>query len=315
MIVAIQNGLVYALLALGVYITFRILNIPDLTADGSFTFGMAVSAVFTLKEMPELGLLLAVFAGAAAGCVTGLLQTKAGIHPVLAGILTMFGLQSINLFVMGTPSLSLLNNITVFERIGNVFPFMSNNVLRTLVLAVFAVAAIIILQWFFSTQLGLSIRATGSNPDMVRASSINVDLVKIIGFALANALVALSGALLAQYQRNVDISAGIGTVTIGMASLIMGEVLCIVVELLYGKKSVLLGLIAALVGAIGYRTILQIIINYDIFPQYAFKLISAIIIGLALSVPAIIKSIRLLVTKNKAKQKNQEEIINSVRGR
>lgn len=280
--VSVQQGLLYTLLALGVYITFRILNTPDLTADGSYALGLAVSGICSAQGHPLLGLLLAAATGMLAGGVTGFLQTKAGIHPVLAGILTMFGLQSVNLFIMGAPNISLLNSPTVFSLAQGLLPGVPAAVLRMALPAVFAIAAILLLQWFFSTQLGLSIRATGSNEDMVRASSINVDAVKMIGFALANGFVALTGALIAQFQGSADLNAGIGTVTIGLASLIIGEVIC-------GRRSLFIGLVSACVGAVGYRLILGFALQLNI-PAHAFKLLSAVIIGLALSLPAIKKA-------------------------
>lgn len=297
--VAVQTGLAYALLAMGIYITFRILNIPDLTADGSFTLGIAVSTVFTLKGQVAGGLLIAFLAGAVAGLITGFLQTKAGIHPVLAGILTMFGLQSVNLFIMGTPNLSMLNNKTIFEFVQGILPVLSNNIVKYVVLGVFALVSVLLLQWFFSTRLGLSIRATGSNPDMVRASSINVDRVKMIGFAVSNAFVALSGALVAQLQKGGDVNMGIGSITIGMASLIIGEVIC-------GRRGVFVGLISAVVGSVLYRLILQFILDRDI-PSYSQKLISAVIIGVALSIPVFKAKYKLGKVKRQAKRNYSKE--------
>lgn len=276
---SIQQGFLYALLALGVFITFRILKTPDLTADGSYTLGLAVSAVLAMHGYPMLGLLAAVLAGAVAGCVTGLLQTKAGVHPVLAGILTMFALQSVNLFVMGAPNISLLGKSSLFTLAQKAFGFLGAGGVKTLLCLLISVLFVLALHWFFGTQLGLSIRATGSNEEMVRASSINVDAVKIIGFSLANALVALAGALMAQYQGYADINAGVGTVTIGLASVIIGEVVC-------GRHGILVGLISAVVGAVAYRLILAGALLVKL-PTYSFKFISAVIIAIALAVPAI----------------------------
>lgn len=298
-ITALQIGLTDALLAMGVYITFRILNTPDLTADGSYVLGLVVSAVFTKSGHPWLGLLVALLAGALAGGVTGFLQTKAGIHPVLAGILTMFGLQSINLLILGAPNLNLPSGSTIFNIIKSILPQSQamTNVIMITVPAVFVLISVLVLKWFFGTQMGLSIRATGNNPDMVRASSINVDLTKMVGFAVANAFVALSGALVTQAEGSADISRGIGTITIGMAALIIGEVIC-------GRRSVFIGLISAVVGGIVYRLILQVALNFD-FPQYMFKLLSAVIIGLALSIPAFQKNYKLNRIKHNANKANK----------
>ena len=197
MLGSLQLGLIYGLLALGVFISFRILNIPDLTADGSFTLGLAVSAVCSVAGHPLLGLVLAVLAGCLAGAVTGFLQTKVGVHPILSGILTMSGLYSINLFVMNASSnISLITADTLFN--GALFRLLGKDGASTLVPALIVVLAVGLLFWFFKTHLGLCIRATGDNEAMVRASSINVDGIKILALALSNGCVALSGAVLAQ---------------------------------------------------------------------------------------------------------------------
>lgn len=286
---ALQLGLLYALLTLGGYITFRILNTPDLTADGSFTLGMAVAGVFTAAGHPLLGILMALPAGALAGTITGFLQTKAGIHPVLSGILVMFGLQSINLFIMGAPNISLLGRETVFTMVQGALPVLSPIAVKTLLPLAVCIAAVCLLRAFFATQLGLSIRATGDNEDMVRASSINVGVVKTIGFALANALIALAGALLAQYQGSADINAGAGVVTIGLASVIIGE-------LFFGRRGLTLGFISAAVGAAVYRVVLALALQMRV-PAHAFKLLSAVIIGVALGIPAIKRALALQKAK------------------
>lgn len=185
-------GLEYAMLALGVYITFRILNIPDLTVDGSFTFGLAVSAVFAAGGHPFLGLLMALLAGAVAGCVTGLLQTRWGIHPILAGILTMSGLYTINITVMGSPNISLINSNKFFTFLEDA---LTKDGARYLTVGVIVLLCVGLLALFFKTSLGLCIRATGNNEAMVRASSINPNFTKMVALALSNGLVALSGGV------------------------------------------------------------------------------------------------------------------------
>lgn len=205
-------GLEYALLAVGVYITFRILNLPDLTVDGSFTFGMAVSTVLCAAAHPFAGLLAGALAGAAAGVVTGFLQTHCKIHPILAGILTMSGLYTVNITVLGGPNVSLLDAPKFFEVLGGKAPAVG------LVTAVI----VVLVTLFFQTVGGLCIRAAGSNEDMVRASSINTTAVRWAALALANALVALSGAILAQCQGFGDVGAGSGMIVIGLASVIIG---------------------------------------------------------------------------------------------
>ncbi len=289
-----QLGLVYALLGLGVYITFRILNIPDLTADGSFTLGLAVSAAFTVAGHPLWGILAAVLAGGAAGAVTGLLQTKLEIHPILSGILTMSGLYTINLMVLGSRSnLSLIGSETLFtlaEKLG-----LSKDLSKTMVSLLVTGCMVLLLSWFFKTHLGLCIRATGNNSDMVRASSINVEGVKITALAISNGCVALSGAVLAQYQGFADISSGVGMVVVGLASVIIGEVF-------FGRRSVTIGLISAVAGSIVYRFIIALALKTSFFPAFALKLVSAVIVIIALAVPTLGRKRNLHRLKKEARR-------------
>lgn len=285
---SLQLGLLYGLLGLGVYIAFRVLNIPDLTVDGSFILGMAVCATCTVGGHPYLGLLLALPAGALAGCVTGLLQTKVGIHPILSGILTMSGLYSVNLFVMGaTSNLSLLGKDTLFSRALELLPALGKDGSKLLVSLLAAALCAGALIWFFRTQLGLSIRGTGDNEAMVRASSINVDRTKIIALALSNGMVALSGALITQYQGFADINSGPGTVVVGLASVIIGEVLC-------GRRGVTVGLCSAVAGSVLYRLLVALALKSPFFPAYMLKLVSAVIVTLALALPVIKARVLLL---------------------
>ncbi|TWH57199.1 putative ABC transport system permease protein [Desulfitobacterium sp. LBE] len=282
---SVQLGLIYGMLALGIYISFRILNIPDLTADGSFTLGLSVSAVMTLAGHPFLGILLAVAAGAAAGTVTGLLQTKLEIHPILAGIITMSSLYSINLYILGSRSnLSLIGSDSLFSPLA--WLPANKEVLKTLVpfIVCFLCAAALI--WFFKTHLGLCIRATGNNEDMVRASSINVDAMKITAIAISNACIGLSGAVLAQYQGYADISSGIGIMVVGLASAIIGEAI-------FGRRSLTIGLLSAIFGSLIYRFIIAAALKSSIFPAYMLRVVSAVIVVIALSLPVIKKHLEL----------------------
>ena len=277
---SLQLGLLYGIMAIGIYISFRILNIPDLTAEGSFTFGLAVSAIFTVNGHPFLGLIMAIIAGIIAGNVTAFLQTKLFIHPVLAGILTMSGLYSINLWVMGGSSnLSLIGQDTVFKYVQNLSGLDANSV-KTILAIISALICVIILILFFKTQLGMCIRAVGDNEAMVSASSINVDRTKFIGFGISNALIALSGGLIAQYQGYADINSGMGILVVGLASVIIGEVFL-------GKRSVAIGVCSAVLGSVVYRFIIAWATRSNFFPAYMLKLISAIIVALALAIPAI----------------------------
>lgn len=278
---SLQLGLIYGLLAIGVYIAFRILNIPDLTAEGSFTFGLAVSARLTLAGHPYIGILAAILAGAVAGCLTGLFQTKLKIHPVLAGILTMSGLYSVNLLIMGSSSnLSLIGADTVFKILIDTLTGLSKDTVKLLLPLLAVLFVVLILAVFFKTQIGLCIRATGDNEDMVRASSINVDGTKILALAIGNGCIALSGALISQYQGFADINSGVGIIVVGLASVIIGELLC-------RKMSVTAGLAAAVIGSVIYRIIIALALKYSPFPAYALKLVSACIVAVALSLPAI----------------------------
>ena len=284
---SIQLGLIYAVMALGVFIAFRIMNTPDLTADGSFTLGLCVSAMAAAAGHPLLGLLFALICGALAGIVTGLLQTKAGVHPILAGILTMTALYSINVFVMqGSPNKSLIGSTTIFTLLQTALPALSKQSLRMFVTIVFSGGTCLLLHYFFKTSLGLQLRATGSNEKMVRASSINAGLMRVIAIALANAFIALSGALLAQYQGYAEINAGSGIVIMGLASVIIGETLL-------PAKGVSAGLYAAAFGAVIYRLLIALVLYLNFFPAYMLKLMSALIVALALSAPKIKSLLKL----------------------
>lgn len=276
---SLQLGLLYAMLALGIYITFRILNLPDLTVDGSFSLGMACAAVATVSGHPFLALLIAILAGATAGFATGLLHTKLNIHPILAGILVMTGLYTVNLaFMGGKANLSIVGSQTAFAMVESLGT--SGTMAKTLLALVICLVVIVILAVFFKTRLGLAIRATGDNEAMVRSSSINANVTKCIALAMGNACVALSGALICQYQMFSDVGAGNGMVIIGLASVIIGETI-------FGKRSVTIGLFSAAFGAILYRIILAFALKVDMFPAYSLKLISALIVIAALSGPSI----------------------------
>ena len=246
---ALELGLIYAIMSLGIFISFRILNIPDLTIDGTFTLGTSVSAIFAVNGHPVLGVLFALIAGGLAGCVTGFLQTKMKIQPILAGILTMTALYSVNLRVMGQkPNLSLFDKESIFSGLSRL---MGDQFADLVMIALILVTSIVAIFFFLKTQLGMSLRATGDNEDMVRASSINSDAMKIMGLAIANAFVALAGAILAQYQSFSDVSGGIGMMVVGLASIIVGEAI-------FGRKSIIRSLLAVVIGAVVYRFVLTI---------------------------------------------------------
>ena len=273
---ALELGCIYALVALALFLSFRILNIADMTTDGSFTLGCAVSATVAVAGHPWLALPAAMLAGAAAGTVTALLQTKMKIPSILAGIITNTGLYTVNLAVMGFSSnVNMMKNDTIFtllkDTLGPGYKLIPGAVL------VVIVGALLIL--FLKTRLGLSIRATGDNPDMVRASSINTALTITIGLAISNSLTALSGAVLAQYQRTADINLGTGMVIIGLASLIIGETLL-------SKGKLWMKVLGVIVGSVLYRFIIALALRLDL-PSECLKLISAVIVALAIGLPAL----------------------------
>ena len=265
---AIELGLIFSILSLGVYISFRVLNVPDLTVDGSFATGCAVCAVMTIAGHPYLGLLLAFVAGGLCGMVTAFLQTKMHMQPLLAGILTMVALYSINLRIMsGAPNISLFSTNTLFTLINS----------ELLILLIFSLVIGFVLFGFFKTNLGLMLRATGDNEVMVRSSSINVDRMKFIGMALSNGIVALSGALLAQYQNFADITSGTGMMVLGLAGIIIGEAVL-------RKRTIGFGIASAIIGACIYRLLYQFALQFGI-PATDMNLMSAILVAITISLP------------------------------
>ena len=278
---ALELGFIYALVAMALFLSFRILNIADMSTDGTFTLGCAVSATAAVAGHPVLGLFLAIAAGAASGFVTATLQTRLGVPSILAGIITNTGLYTVNLAVMGFSSnVPMLKTQTIFTMaqalFGDVFPY------KLLVAAVITVVVCLLLILFLGTRMGLSIRATGDNPDMVRASSLNPSFTITVGLCLANMLTALSGAIVGQYQKTVDFNSGTGIVVIGLACLIIGETLL-------GRRSVKKGVIAAILGSIVYRFIYAIVFYTKIVPVECLKLLTAIIVALAIAAPSIQK--------------------------
>ena len=292
----LQEGLFYALLAMGVFISFRILNTPDLTTEGSYTLGVAVSAVLTVAGHPVLGLVCAFLAGALAGSVTGVLQTKVGIHPILAGILTMSGLYTVNTAVMGGRPDVTLTKTTIFNKLYDAFNInlqafnkdraaftMAKEITVLIVAAVLAVAVLTALIWFFRTHVGLCIRATGNNEAMVRSSSINAGGMKILGLAIANGCTALAGGVMTQSGGFATISNGAGVLVVGLASVIIGEAII-------GKRGVTLGLMSVILGSVLYQCLIRLATSLNIFPAYYLKLVSAVIVAIALALPMLRES-------------------------
>ncbi|MDI3326990.1 MAG: ABC transporter permease [Alicyclobacillaceae bacterium] len=281
---AVREGLLFGVMAAGVFLTFRVLNFADLTVDGSFALGAAAyAAVLAGGGTAWKGLVLALAAGLAAGAVTGLLHTKAGITGLLAGILTMIALYSVNLRIMGRPNIPLLNTRGVlgwFEPLG-----MSAEASAWTVTGLFAVAVWGLLLWLFQTKFGYLLRATGDNLQMVKALGVNPDYMEICGLAVSNGLVALSGALVAQYQGFADVSMGIGTIVAGLASVIIGE-------MLMGSRGIGWLLAAVFVGTFVYRLSIGAALALGFAPT-DLKLLTALIVFAALTLPAIRKKVRL----------------------
>ena len=284
---ALELGCIYALVALALYLSFRVLNIADMTTDGAFTLGCAVSATFAVAGHPILGLPAAMLAGACAGSVTAFLQTKLRIPSILAGIITNTGLYTVNLAVMGFSSnVNMMKAATVFSMVQ---PIFGKTLYKLVPVAILIVCVGILLALFLKTRLGLSIRATGDNPDMVRASSINTGFTITVGLCVSNSLTALSGAVLAQYQKTADINLGTGMVIIGLASLIIGETLM-------PKGKPWMKILGAILGSIVYRFIIAIALRLDL-PSECLKLISAVIVALAIGLPAIQASLKPATAK------------------
>jgi putative ABC transport system permease protein len=270
---AVELGLLYALMALGVYITFRILDFPDLTVDGSFATGGAIAAIMiTNGYSPWLASLGALAGGLAAGACTGLLHTKGKINGLLSGILMMIALYSINLRIMGRPNLSLLGETTLFT-----------SAPPLLLIAVVILLVKLLLDAFFKTDLGLALRATGDNPRMIGSFGADTDKTKIFGISLSNGLVALSGALIAQQSGFGDISMGIGMIVIGLASVIIGEAI-------FGSLTVFRATLAAVLGSIVYRIVVALALRVEWLDASDLKLITALIVIVALVLPSARRS-------------------------
>ena len=295
---ALELGFLYALVAMALFLSYRILDIADLTTDGSFILGAAVSVTMAAAGHPYLGIAAAFLSGACAGGVTALLQTKLGVPSILAGIVTNTGLYTVNLMVMGWSSnVSLLKTETIFSlfrktKIGGRY--------ADILLTFFIVAVVgIVLLLFLKTRMGLSIRATGDNMKMVRASSINPVFTITVGLCIANGMTALSGAMVGQYQNAADINGGTGIVVIGLACLIIGETVL-------GHRTVKKGVIAAVIGSVIYRLIYAVVLYTKIVPVQGLKLLTAIVVALAIAFPTMKKQIQFQKRKFAASRKGVE---------
>lgn len=312
---AVESGIIYAIMALGVYLSFRILDFPDLTVDGSFVTGGAVAAISIINGTdPVTATILGTLAGFVAGSVTGVLHTKGKINPLLSGIIMMIALYSINLRIMGRPNLSLLNETTLFTQVegfwkGTGFDQALNGLMKTIGLAqvpstwailIFMVFVSILIKlltdYFLKTEVGLAIRATGDNQKMIRSLSANTDTLIILGLGVSNAFVALSGALVAQYGGFADVGLGIGMIITGLASVIIGEAL-------FGKRTIAITTIAVIGGAIIYRIVVTLALRVEFLETGDMKLITALLVVAALITPKIMKAQK---EKKRRKQKRKE---------
>jgi putative tryptophan/tyrosine transport system permease protein len=282
---ALESGLIYALVALGVLISFRILDFPDLTADGSFPLGGAVFAVCVTHGInPWLATALGGVAGACAGLMTAWLHVSLKIMQLLASILVMVALYSVNLRIMGAPNLPLLDQPSVFTPFFNA-DFSNQYWVQPLMIFGFVLIAKLFLDWFFATEIGLSMRATGVNARMARAQGVNTARILLLGMAISNAFIAMAGALFVQTQGGADISIGIGTIVVGLAAVIIGE------TLIPGKRFFVITL-AVIVGAVLYRAFIALALGSDTLQHIGFgpqdlNLVTAILVVLALRLPAI----------------------------
>ena len=302
---SVEQGFIYAIMALGVYLTFRVLDFPDLTVDGSFVTGAGTAAaMIVLGYHPAIATIVAIFAGFLAGCITGLLHTKGRINPLLSGILMMIALYSINLRIMGftvensvgRPNIPLMNAETLFSQVfswwgslgideainGYLTSIGIQHVPKTwgtiVIVAILVVIIKFIFDWFLKTEVGLAIRATGDNRKMIRSFSANTDTLLILGLGLSNALVAFSGALIAQYTKAADIGLGIGMIVIGLASVIIGEAI-------FGTRTIVRTTLAVIAGAIIYRIVLALALRVELLDTGDMKLITAVIVIIALILP------------------------------
>ncbi|MCP4109029.1 MAG: ABC transporter permease [Desulfobacteraceae bacterium] len=288
---ALEQGFVYGIMVLGVYLTFRILDFPDLTVDGSLPLGAAVSAVAITHGIdPFLSLVLAMAAGFLAGMITAILNTKLKILHLLASILTMIALYSINIRIMDGPNVSLLGAETVLDPLVSLG--ISGYMAAPLMFAIISLLATSIIIWFLHTELGLSVLATGNNPQMITSQGVNTHSIIILGVSLSNALVALSGALVAQNQGAADANMGVGTIVAGLASVIVGETV-------FGKKSIPRACLAALFGSVVYRLAIALALGMK-WGRFSFtpsdlNLITALLVILALTGPRIKEKFKRMV--------------------
>ena len=290
---ALELGIIYGIIALALFLTYSMLNVCDLSTDGCYTMGAAAGAVVALAGHPFLALFAALAAGVLSGLVNAFLQTKMKVESMLAGIIVNTGLYTVNICIMGKSNLNMNTTTTVFSMMKDLLKGTAlESYSKMIVALIFLVIIAVLLALFLGTRLGLSIRATGNNIAMVKSSSINPAMTTTVGLCMGGAMTALAGCLLGEYQKSVDVNMGTGMVTVALASLIIGETI-------FGRRTIKVRILGVILGSCLYRVIVAIALRFNL-PASALKLVSAVIVGIAISIPAIKEILALQKTKRAA---------------
>ena len=290
---ALELGIIYGIIALALFLTYSMLNVCDLSTDGCYTMGAAAGAVVALAGHPFLALFAAMAAGVLSGLVNAFLQTKMKVESMLAGIIVNTGLYTVNICIMGKSNLNMNTTTTVFSMMKELLKGTAlESYSKMIVVMIFLVIIAVLLALFLGTRLGLSIRATGNNIAMVKSSSINPAMTTTVGLCMGGAMTALAGCLLGEYQKSVDVNMGTGMVTVALASLIIGETI-------FGRRTIKVRILGVILGSCLYRVIVAIALRFNL-PASALKLVSAVIVGIAISIPAIKEILALQKTKRAA---------------
>ena len=290
---ALELGIIYGIIALALFLTYSMLNVCDLSTDVCYTMGAAAGAVVALAGHPFLALFAAMAAGVLSGLVNAFLQTKMKVESMLAGIIVNTGLYTVNICIMGKSNLNMNTTTTVFSMMKELLKGTAlESYSKMIVALIFLVIIAVLLALFLGTRLGLSIRATGNNIAMVKSSSINPAMTTTVGLCMGGAMTALAGCLLGEYQKSVDVNMGTGMVTVALASLIIGETI-------FGRRTIKVRILGVILGSCLYRVIVAIALRFNL-PASALKLVSAVIVGIAISIPAIKEILALQKTKRAA---------------
>ena len=290
---ALELGIIYGIIALALFLTYSMLNVCDLSTDGCYTMGAAAGAVVALAGHPFLALFAAMAAGVLSGLVNAFLQTKMKVESMLAGIIVNTGLYTVNICIIGKSNLNMNTTTTVFSMMKELLKGTAlESYSKMIVALIFLVIIAVLLALFLGTRLGLSIRATGNNIAMVKSSSINPAMTTTVGLCMGGAMTALAGCLLGEYQKSVDVNMGTGMVTVALASLIIGETI-------FGRRTIKVRILGVILGSCLYRVIVAIALRFNL-PASALKLVSAVIVGIAISIPAIKEILALQKTKRAA---------------